>query len=309
MQGLVDKFFKTELPTTFFEVRIKLLVVTMKCRLTILQHPRLEALVKKLKSWPAFQDKPFIPTSDSDIAKNFRMALAFAILTELLMEHILRPTFVLRRHVIHELLFDLAEVDSVKESLCRALLLSLSDTEVDRYGKGPGKFLRDAQNLLDPMLAVENLDIFAFDLRALIAKAMALWNDIQKNTTRIEASLFEPGYDDWQPLQIAEGVEPPAVQDTAVDGQTGPTDPIAFVLFPAFFSVADSNPFSIFYQGLAVRQSQKAAAEEESKLNGGPMNIMPAARPRAPRRGRTMSMSTGKAPLIDSPQRSSLEGT
>ncbi|GAB7356828.1 hypothetical protein MBLNU459_g7704t3 [Dothideomycetes sp. NU459] len=282
VHGLVGKYFKTELPPRFLE------------------NQRATQLMETLRSWPALESVSFIPESDSDTAKNFRMAVAFAVLTKYLMEDIFRPTFIGRDDAIHESLVEQAEMDSKKESLCRALLLSLSDLDSDRFDDGEQLFVQHAEQVLRDMVPISRMEAFNSELRALAAKAVALWHEIQHGTTRIEASVNETGYNGWNRLPLTANVQSP-VGSSNTQQKNDSSDVIAFVLFPMFFEVTGSNIFKVFYNGLAVSELQKAAAEQEWRETSRAMNRTVSKRLGHQRRTRRTSEVNGGGSFLEQP--------
>ncbi|KAL1296818.1 hypothetical protein AAFC00_004444 [Neodothiora populina] len=246
--ALAQKYFLMNLPISF-------------------KQQKADNLLEKLNEIPALANVSFVPTSDSEPAKDFRTALAFSVLTNLIMKHVFRPTFVGQNQLLQMLLSEQARTDSKKELLCRALILSLSEEDEDLTTLDSSRFTAEVADNLHPMLATDQKDFFDEELDALMAQARTLWSLIQHNVVRIEAVIYEEGdYDKWKTLQINSTNVEGTIQDLP-PSENPAEDPVEFVLFPAFYSISEGKENEYFYAGYALRGSQVSEIQLEMEHN------------------------------------------
>lgn len=194
------------------------------------------------------------------------MIIAFAVISNLLMEHVFIPTYVNRGHALYERLSVEAAKDPARESLCRALILSLAaGDEVQRppVDEIVESITQSADKMLGPMLLAEHEEAFEVGLKGLILKAMVLWANIQSSTTRIEASLSKFAHGGWDQIKLSTNTGR-QVAEEPTQNTNGNADEVAFVFFPVFYTITEMNHHDVIFRGFAVKQSQLACVEHEA---------------------------------------------
>lgn len=239
------------------------------------------------------------------------MAIAIATFGFLLTTHIFAPTYIRTANdELHNILLEQAELDSTKESLCRALLLSMFD-DADRESAVAGArstVAKEADDLLGPLLASEARGAFRSEFDVLTHEAAGLWYRAQHSTVRVEASLKDTDIGDWRdldlPLPSSEHSSPVASAAAATD--LSQDEPIQAV-FPSIFTVRGADWEAIF-PGILLRNAQIAAAEREWKHDISQPGRGQSARSGQSKRNRRASGVSGYPGIVRSPTHQSFLG-
>ncbi|KEQ85406.1 MAG: Uncharacterized protein AUREO_049220 [Aureobasidium pullulans] len=209
------------------------------------------------------QPLPPIPASNSDVAKDVRMAIALAVFSSLVSMHLLQTTYIEGGKLeLHDILLDKAYSNDEAESLCRALLLSISDfnnhdpcinSATDAIYNGFSIF---ANKLLGP---TEYKNCMT-DIQLLLSRIMDLWQDVQRSTVKVDASRHLGETSEWS--RFSSGTMVKATQ-TAASRDTMPND-VVLVLFPGFIKTCTGRREMLFPR-MVLTRSQIISAEAEAQ--------------------------------------------
>ncbi|RDW69297.1 hypothetical protein BP6252_08317 [Coleophoma cylindrospora] len=231
-----------------------------------------DATIQTPTAWKEFKERAKlpqeipIPRSNSRPAKQMRIAAVLAVLAQLLNQFIFTPTYVLQEDdELREVLLHEAEAHPDRESLCRGLLLLMSDNkpfvaEEERVGA----VVRKVTWVLQALVEGTFWDKFREDLKVLVEKAVRGWSDVQRHKERFEPNIDLRSLDDWEwrKVNFAENV-PPTGQGSP-DGGFTKSDGI-LVLFPGLYAV-DHLEYEAIFPGVVLLASQtKLAADEVEK--------------------------------------------
>lgn len=183
------------------------------------------------------------------------MTVALAVFAVLFTKCIFIPTYI--RHAddeLHEPLLEQAETDSMSESLCRALLLSISDgPNQERAAARATSVTKEADDVLGPLLISEARHTFRSELGELTHDAASLWCRAQYSMVRCEADLEAIGLRDWRDLSLASSPYNRTLSDTAA-AMDPSQDEVALALFPSVFVVCGIG-WEIIFPGIVLRSS------------------------------------------------------
>ncbi|KAK4038145.1 hypothetical protein C8A01DRAFT_48202 [Parachaetomium inaequale] len=232
-----------------------------------------------------------IPSSNSPLAKQMRVALIFSVLAHELCEHIFQPSYLLKESSgLKKLLTDLAAREPDLESHLRSMLLMASDKingPVDAKKGACVKAVFDTiSGLLSPAIP-DSKQGFETDLQNLCVAAFEGWQPIQSLedhiTPELGSKLSKRKYS-WKPLaftlpspsqpaaapkQRANGSAPaqgplknslPAATQSRVDETADLADGVA--VWPAFVNLS-SDAKETLVEGLILPLCLIKAAEEE----------------------------------------------
>lgn len=209
------------------------------------------------------QPLPPVPASNSDIAKDVRMAIALAVFSSLVSVHLLQTTYIEGGKLeLHDNLLDKAYSNDEAESLCRAILLSISDFNnhdpcINSAGDAVyNEFSVFANKLLGP---TEFKNCMA-DIQSLLSRIMDLWQDVQRSTVKVDASRDLGETSEWS--RVSSGTMVTATQ-TAVARDTVPND-VALVVFPGFIKTCTGRREMLFPR-MVLTRSQIISAEAEAQ--------------------------------------------
>ncbi|KKA21590.1 hypothetical protein T310_4377 [Rasamsonia emersonii CBS 393.64] len=205
-----------------------------------------------------------LPQSNSDAAKQMRIAVISAILAREIDKHIFQPSYILPEDSgIRELLADLAMKNSKKESFCRALLLSIDpDTQAKNLEKRMKQVVTNVGSYLDGLLSETQYTAFCRSLEEVVKDAADLWKTIQHSRAKYEPD-FDPlewGDTELDPFPYAEAS---TASDQDMNGGGNNDENLLFV-FPRLCQVQNNerNPCNF---ATSLRRWQCLAAERELK--------------------------------------------
>ncbi|KAL3476227.1 hypothetical protein BJX99DRAFT_258742 [Aspergillus californicus] len=176
-----------------------------------------------------------LPFSNSKAARQMSFMVILAILAREIHEQIFQPTYILSENKhIHEVFFNLAVVDSEKESFLRSMLLSI-DPETQRKSRSEREqaIVTSLSSLLFPFMEDVEHSEFRNSLKKVVGRAIDVWLPLQSCKERYETD-FELD-DDWYPFAFpgaAGANEGQCVEDAQ--------DENLFIVFPRL-SVVDSE--------------------------------------------------------------------
>lgn len=237
------------------------------------------------------------------------MAIAIATFGFLLTTHIFVPTYI--RHAndeLHDILLDQAGSDSTKESLCRALLLSMFD-DADREAAVAGAIstvAKEADDLLGPLLASEARGAFRSEFDVLTREAARLWYRAQHSTVRVEASLKDIDTENSRDLPLPSSEHNSLEAGAAATTDLSQDEPMQAV-FPSIFTAREDGWEAIF-PGILLRNARVAAAEREWRHDMSKLGRGQSARSGQSKRNRRASGVDGHSGIIRSPTHQSFLG-
>lgn len=230
-------------------------------------------MTQGLDTWKKFGDSLVLnhlplPRSNSLAAKHMRIAALLAILTRCIDQHIFQPTYILEEDdEIRQLLVNLATTNSQKESICRALLLSIDpEKQAKNALKRRVQATREIAWYIQDVLSPVKYETFMSRLDQVVQEALEIWQIAQCATDKFEPLfvLNDIHYEDfdWQLLKFGENVVSDGEQSAGV--VTGEDEEL-LVIFPRIYSIEDNEPYPI-NTGVALMRSQSVAAAEEVEL-------------------------------------------
>ncbi|KAL3417330.1 MEI5 protein [Phlyctema vagabunda] len=246
---------------------------------------------------PRFVERPIpLPQSNSLAAKQMRIATLLATFGGLITEHIFQPIYIMEdkdgRDEVRTLLVRLARTNSKKESLCRALLLSLfPDDQARNCTKAMEHVTRDVSGRIRPLVSEAQYDNFKLDVKKVVRMAYEAWYLLQASREKFEPFFQKVPYEEfeWKPLNF-EGRRGDAENGSVLEFSED-DEPI-LMIFPPVFVVADSEPEPVTPGIVLMRSQTRLAVEElEKHTPSSPINGRVGSRSQA-RRSRTMSNST-----------------
>lgn len=145
-----------------------------------------------------------LPPSNTDVAKEMRLAVFMGLLARELNEHIFQPYYMSLSEIdIREISVDLAMKDSKKESYCRAILLAMNPEKQKMILEERKKtFLRNIGSYLLDLLPPVQYDELRQSLEAVAERACETWRSFQYNRSRYEPDfdLLDWGDEEWEPF-------------------------------------------------------------------------------------------------------------
>jgi hypothetical protein len=204
-----------------------------------------------------------LPQSNSDAAKQMRLAVFLAILARELNEHTFQPSYIsLNENDLREILVALAVKDPKKESFCRAMLLSINPEKQAMILEERKKSVlwnagSDFLDLLPPVRYEE----FRKSLEDVVERACETWKSIQYSKNRYEPD-FEPlewGDEEWDSFLFANSASTNQNQHA-----NGDTDEALLTVFPRICRV-ESNACKAISFATVLTRSQCIDAEREQR--------------------------------------------
>lgn len=206
-----------------------------------------------------------LPQSNSQAAKQMRIAIMLAILARAIDKDIFQPTYILDGESgIRELLLHQAIADSGKEAYCRSILLSMFPEEQTKVSEERVKeVIGDVGWYAQDLLSVTQFETFKAGLEQVVQNASDLWKTVQHAKQRYEPNFALEDYEDfdWEVIGFEERA--------AADGEEGSAkvtgagnDEDLLVIFPRVYAVDDSDPDPITH-GVVLKRSQSVEATQE----------------------------------------------
>ncbi|CZR66098.1 uncharacterized protein PAC_15999 [Phialocephala subalpina] len=263
-----------------------------------------EERLKDESAWKDFRESRYLeraiplPQSNSLAAKQMRIVALLAILARSITQHVFKPTYILgdkdERDEIRSLLVRLADINSKKESFCRALLLSIFPEDQATNGtKAMERVVREVSKCVRNLVSDAQYESFRSSVDNIVHKASGAWRLVQSTRDK-----FEPYFDlkhyvdfEWQPLNLDNdhiGVG----DDSAVITED---DKALLMVFPRIYIIADSERDPVT-PGVMLMKSQSTLASEEMEKNNPSSPTTSRAGPRSKAiRSRTMSVAVDRS--------------
>lgn len=233
-----------------------------------------------------------LPPSNTNAAKEMRLAVFMGLLARELAEHIFQPFYISLNEIdIRDILVELAMKDSKKESYYRAILLAMSPKKQNTILEERKKtFLQNVGSYLFDLLPEGQYNELRQILEVVVERACETWKSFQYSRNRYEPDfdLLEWG-DEWEPFPF---------QNNSNQGQeqslNGDTDEAVLTIFPRICRVGNGECKPINF-GTVLTRYQCSGAERE--LRKKEPSSPRAARPNFDRqKTRGMSISLGGSP-------------
>ncbi|KAH8704351.1 hypothetical protein GQ44DRAFT_778190 [Phaeosphaeriaceae sp. PMI808] len=236
-----------------------------------------------------------LPQSNSEVAKEMRIATALGIFARLVNKYIFQPTYILEDgDELRGLLRRQAAVDDKKESFARGMFLSMFPEEQESESAAETRRQWVIGGLIGNVvhfLASDAVGMFREELENVLVQAQKTWRTIQYSKQRLEPSFrYTPDTNfGWQTFEcqvanIREREQP--VSPTTADD---PEDEL-FVIFPRIYIVKSKQPITA---GIVLRRARIRAAAQEVRENVSQTPFAePASTRHRHRRSRDMSMSS-----------------
>jgi len=206
-----------------------------------------------------------LPQSNSQAAKQMRIAVMLAILARTIDKDIFQPTYILDGESgIRELLVLQAIADSGKEAYCRSILLSMFPEEQTKVSKERVKeVVGHVGWYAQDLLSVTQFETFKAGLEQIVQSASDLWKTIQRAKQRYEPNFALDDYEDfdWDIISFEERTAAAGEEGSAEVAGAG-NDEDLLVIFPRVYAVDDSDPDPITH-GVVLKRSQSAEATQE----------------------------------------------
>jgi len=242
---------------------------------------------KKLKTPYNMLHQVPLPLSNSDPAKQMRLAVFLGIFAREINQQIFQPTYLsLDDNSIREVLVNLAMNDYKKESFCRAMLLSIDpQKQATNLEERKKTVVRNVEFCLKDLFSPTQFQEVRRSLEEVVQRAAETWKYFQRAIEKYEPDFEWEDYE-WEPF--------PFVEDTgATDSlpSASDTEETPLTIFPRIYRVKNNAFVSVGIMTI-LRRSQCVAADrecrrKESSNHGSPR--MASDR----RRSRGMSISTG----------------
>jgi hypothetical protein len=248
--------------------------------------------MRKLKAPSIMPHQVPLPPSNTNAAKQMRLAVILGLIARELTEHIFLPFYISLSDI--DVLVDLAELarkDPKKESYCRAVLLAISPEKQETILEGKKKiFCQNVGSYLFDLLPAAQYDEFRQSLEFVVERACETWKFFQYSRNRYvtDYDLRDWGEDEWESFPFEENPD--------VSQQQGPisdTDEAVLSVFPRMCRLGNGGYLPI-NAGTALTKSQCIGAEQElrKKESSSPRAI----RSNSDRqRTRGMSISFGRS--------------
>lgn len=256
----------------------------------------------KLRENDIFRHRIPLPQSNSDAAKEMRVAVILGTFAKLVDKIIFQPTFLLREYSgLREVLRHQAVLDPGKERYARGILLSMFPEDQDTICTEGVDIV--VEELLDTvnvraLLTAETAPAFEKALASLVAQFQEAWKVIQRGKQKLEPSFkYSPSIDfHWLVLDIHRA-EVEAGKHNEVQPPTGNLDDDLVIVPRVYLMVTGpgTEPTPVTH-GLVVRKAHLLAAEEEAResLSGAPFARAPSSRHRSrPVRGMSVTNDAG----------------
>jgi hypothetical protein len=247
-----------------------------------------------LRNISIFKHNIPLPQSNSDIAKDMRVAAVLGVLARLIDKYIFQPTYLLSEESgFRELLRREAKVDQRKERFARGTILSMFPNQQEANGDERivcviDDLLRDAD--LAALLTREANMSFQDELDTFLEKVKDTWRSIQHSKQKLEPT-FVYGPDTgghWQNFELQvpatkEGKRP--VSSLASDDVE---DELTVILPWIYLIGSEMKPIT---KGIVLQKAQFRVAAQELRdiTSNTPFEQQPWTRQRG-RPSRTMSM-------------------
>lgn len=277
--GLLTKFF------SLWETASKTLVVHLKEDLPTetLQNYQMRKMLRMLKNDKTPHHVP-LPQTNSEAAKQMRLAIILAILAREINDQIFQPTYLFSPETdFRDVLYRLALTDQKKESFCRAILLSIEpEKQEHNLEERKRNVVKTMESYLEYLASPLQLVELRKCLEDIVQQAAETWRPFQGISSR-----YEPDFEDdseWDQFEFA-------TETGTADGRlaNGEIDETALVIFPRLCLVGDNQRRPRNYVTV-LRKSQCVVAEQELRRKElpSPTSVRNAG---DRQRGRTMSIS------------------
>ena len=260
----------------------------------------------KLRENRIFKHHIPLPQSNSDVAKQMRVAIILGSVAKLADKFLFQPTHLLAEDSgLREVLRKEATIDPQKELYIRGVLLSISSREQEEYGEeSVGFVVDDLLEVVDVqvLLSPETLPTFAGELKDLMSQFQQLWMTIQSGKQKLEPSFAaNPTTTDryWNVLDLKAAVEDskrPSVPFTTANAQGGT------VVIPRIYHIRPETVPDPITNGCVLQKAHMDAASEEIRkglpstpFTEGILNRSRTLNRSRNRPGRSLSMTTNGA--------------
>lgn len=199
------------------------------------------------------------------------MVAALATIASHLATRIFAPVYIPAANGdIRDLLLRYGYVDSEREAVCRALLLSAYTEEEQRQAAEAvaQEVARTVSETLDRLIGPRMLDAFRADLFGLFRDAMTLWRRTQYSKIKFDATLEDSEDSEWGILGDLYGDESAAESQAQLPP---PQSFVTLVLFPRILIVRgvveeddeEGDDNEVVFGGIAFWNWQAATAAQE----------------------------------------------
>lgn len=202
-----------------------------------------------------------LPPSNSDAAKQMRLAVFLGIFAREINQQIFQPVYLSSDdNSVREILTNLAMKDCKKESFCRAMLLSVDpEKQLANLKERKKTVIRNVELYLKDLFLPTQFQGVQMSLEGVVESAAKSWNYFQHAVEKYEPD-FEPlewDDDEWDAFPFADDMGAP-------DGQASSSeiDGTLLTIFPRICRVKDNvrEPLSFV---TVLRRSQCVAADRE----------------------------------------------
>ncbi|KAF2815691.1 uncharacterized protein BDZ99DRAFT_514338 [Mytilinidion resinicola] len=261
----------------------------------------------KLHENSIFKHEIPLPQSNSDIAKEMRIATVLGNLARLVNKHIFQSVYLLdESDGLHDLLRRQAVVENRKETFVRGILLSMfPEEQEEEAGKRIDWVVEDLTKEVGirDVLTTDVVGTFERELEIFLAQAQRVWRSVQCSKQRLEPSFeYIPKPDlPWKTFEFQ-------VADCKKEGKinspvnTDRSEDELYTIFPRIYFMTDNVQPITAGTILKKAQLRTAAQEVQESAPNTPFAQLASARYR-PRRSRTMSMSaeSGRSGPVEKP--------
>lgn len=220
----------------------------------------------RLRETTIFKHQIPLPQSNSNVAKEMRIAIVLGILARLINTYIFQPTYLLEEDSgLRDVLRRQAIKDPKKESFTRGILLSMFPEEQMSEAKDRMIWVIEdlvARGGVQDVLIPDKINPFEKELENLLAQALEFWRSVQHSTQSLEPNFRYINDADlrWQTFEFQATEAREGEQSTPTVASEGLEDEL-YVIFPRMYSMkAEPQPIAA---GTVLRKAQLRAAAQE----------------------------------------------
>ena len=234
-----------------------------------------------------------LPPSNTREAKSMRTTATLAFLARLLYQYVFSSTYLLNDdRQLREILLREAEINEEKETLCRALLLSmLPNEQLEKTEDVVSTVVQEVVRVVQALVPLSTAESLRKTLRPIVEDATKTWWRVQRCKGKLEADLGLEGFPDWEwsTFDI-----PSDNTDNSGAQQSGGNDEM-IVVFPRVLLMTQGGYDQVF-SGFVLRQAQTidAAREMERIKTSSPTAGRASSVRQNPAKARRMSSSAGQ---------------
>lgn len=217
--------------------------------------------MRKLKTPSIMPHQVPLPPSNTNAAKEMRLAVFMGLLARELADNIFQPIYISPSESdILNILRELAVKDPKKESYCRAILLAMSPEKQNTVLKERKKtLLQNVGSYLYDLLPGAQYDELRQSLEIVVERACETWRFFQYSRNRYEPDFDLPewGDEEWEAFPFTDNSNLSQEQ-----GTNGDADEAVLTIFPRLCRLGNGEPKPVNF-GTVLTKYQCSGADRE----------------------------------------------